>query len=444
MYKNESFNFDPAGNLIDPISSHSTQAKNNLIKQYQGKHYQYDAQGNVIATKQNGKSLKLTWDNLNRLIQSDHNGQVTQYGYDVFGRRLYKKSSNQAFTLFGWDGDLMIWESSRNSEHTDNGYTKHYIYEPNSFVPLMQTGYKVFIQLIATPDYSEYLNKPYSVYKDPIWSSDTRKNRAALEQSAFYHCDQVGTPQTLSNAAGECVWEMTQDTWGAALDIQMANKDNPFEQSNIRFQGQYYDTETGLHYNRYRYYEPYSARYVSKDPIGLEGGLNVYKYVINSNQLTDPMGLYVVLDFYKDRNIIVARDIEKDTKLIIRDVYTGGEINDSGFKSNGTALPNGKFLLVPDDRHPDWYALYGDDGWVDDFTIDGKRSGFRLHAGRYSLGCVTVKSTATNEQWNKLNEMISTTKTGKKYVWKGGRSNTWRNFGWKRKEVTNWGEINVK
>ncbi|WP_212815502.1 RHS repeat-associated core domain-containing protein, partial [Acinetobacter sp. NRRL B-65365] len=290
QHKNESFKFDPAGNLVDPINQ-TTHAKNNLIKQYQGKHYQYDVQGNVIETTQNGKTLKLTWDNHNRLIQSNLNGQVTQYGYDVFGRRLYKKSSNQDLTLFGWDGDLMIWESSQNLDKPENSYTKHYVYEPDSFVPLMQAGYQGFIQLIETPDYSEYLNKPYSVYKDPIWSTDTRKNRVALEQTAFYHCDQVGTPQTLSNAAGECVWEITQDTWGTALEIQMLNKDNPFEQSNLRFQGQYYDNETGLHYNRYRYYEPYSAKYISKDPIGLLGGYNTSAYVSDPTQWVDPMGL---------------------------------------------------------------------------------------------------------------------------------------------------------
>jgi YD repeat-containing protein len=62
----------------------------------------------VIETTQNGKTLKLTWDNHNRLIQSNFNGQVTQYGYDVFGRRLYKKSSNQDLILFGWDGGISI------------------------------------------------------------------------------------------------------------------------------------------------------------------------------------------------------------------------------------------------------------------------------------------------------------------------------------------------
>ncbi|RAV24671.1 hypothetical protein DQE84_14400, partial [Staphylococcus warneri] len=92
---------------------------------------------------------------LNRLIQSDHNGQITSYGYDVFGRRLFKKNTTEdSLTLFGWDGDLMIWESQRSNKEEEN-YTKHYVYEPDSFVPLLQTGYTRFIQLIETPDYRQ-------------------------------------------------------------------------------------------------------------------------------------------------------------------------------------------------------------------------------------------------------------------------------------------------
>ncbi|EMC7871497.1 RHS repeat-associated core domain-containing protein [Acinetobacter baumannii] len=288
LHKTESFNFDPAGNLIDSDSVVSpAQIKNNLIKGYKGKHYQYDAQGNVTEIIQAGKNLKLTWDNQNRLIRSDNNGLVTEYGYDVFGRRLYKKTTNE-LTLFGWDGDLMIWESFKSAQ---TNYTKHYIYEPDSFVPLLQTGYKDFIQLIETPDYQEYQTKPYSIYKDPVWNSTTRKKRADLEQITFYHCDQVGTPQTMTNIRGECVWEILQDTWGAVSQIKALNQDNPFEQNNLRFQGQYYDQETELHYNRYRYYEPHSARYVSKDPIGLEGGMNTSSYVSDPNQWIDPKGL---------------------------------------------------------------------------------------------------------------------------------------------------------
>ncbi|MFV5372401.1 RHS repeat-associated core domain-containing protein [Acinetobacter pittii] len=288
LHKAESFSFDPAGNLIDTDSVLSpAQIKNNLIKSYKGKHYQYDAQGNVTEITQAGKNLKLTWDNQNRLIRSDNSGLITEYGYDVFGRRLYKKTA-RVLTLFGWDGDLMIWESFKSAQ---TNYTKHYIYEPDSFVPLLQAGYKDFIQLIETPDYQEYQTKPYSIYKDPVWNSNTRKKRTDLEQITFYHCDQVGTPQTMTNTRGECVWEILHDTWGTALEITAVNQDNPFEQNNLRFQGQYYDLETELHYNRYRYYEPHSARYVSKDPIGLSGGINTSAYVSDPTQWIDPRGL---------------------------------------------------------------------------------------------------------------------------------------------------------
>ncbi|MCC4104757.1 RHS repeat-associated core domain-containing protein [Serratia ureilytica] len=59
----------------------------------------------------------------------------------------------------------------------------------------------------------------------------------------------------------------------------------------IRFQGQYHDLETGLHYNRYRYYDPEVGRFVSKDPIGYEGGLNAYEFGPNPSEYLDPLGL---------------------------------------------------------------------------------------------------------------------------------------------------------
>ncbi|MFJ2331791.1 RHS repeat-associated core domain-containing protein, partial [Pseudomonas helleri] len=63
----------------------------------------------------------------------------------------------------------------------------------------------------------------------------------------------------------------------------------------LRFQGQYFDTETGLHYNRYRYYDPQVGRFISKDPIGFAGGLNVYAYAPNPVGWVDPFGLSVTL-----------------------------------------------------------------------------------------------------------------------------------------------------
>ncbi|WP_180060286.1 RHS repeat-associated core domain-containing protein, partial [Acinetobacter sp. YH12128] len=460
LHQTENFAFDPAGNLIDPIATQASQVKSNLIAQYKGKNYKYDAQGNVIESSHAGKALKLTWDNLNRLIRSDHNGQVTEYGYDVFGRRLYKKNQNaQTLTLFGWDGDLMIWESQQ-SNNADENYTKHYVYEAKSFVPLLQTGYTGFIKLIETPDYSKFQREPYSIYKDPVWKTETRKNKAELERVAFYHCDQVGTPQTLSNERGECVWEIVQDTWGNTQQIRAS--DNLLEQSNIRFQGQYYDVETGLHYNRYRYYEPYSGRYVSKDPIGLMGGLNNSAYVSDPNQWVDPMGLIVHIVFNKSNGTIKGSDLDSKETIGINGVFTGGYASVDHMTQQVTnlsldesqAIPRGRYWIIPHEGEgkEHWYKLYAVDMHTDDFTYDFNnkkmRGYFRLHPGTYSTGCVTIPSSMGakngNVKWDKLSSFIQKTNKHKALVFKGGDLESKRKFGHKPDFVDLYGILDVE
>ncbi|WP_269765448.1 RHS repeat-associated core domain-containing protein, partial [Burkholderia ubonensis] len=89
------------------------------------------------------------------------------------------------------------------------------------------------------------------------------------------------------------VWEASYKAWGEAREvIARASKAAGIMPRNLlRFQGQQVDEETGLHYNRYRYYDPGSGRFISKDPIGLAGGSNAYQYVPNSVQWVDPLGL---------------------------------------------------------------------------------------------------------------------------------------------------------
>ncbi|WP_311767892.1 RHS repeat-associated core domain-containing protein, partial [Burkholderia cepacia] len=91
----------------------------------------------------------------------------------------------------------------------------------------------------------------------------------------------------------EVVWEASYRAWGEAREtIARVSKAAGVEPRNpIRFQGQQEDAETGLRYNRYRYYDPGSGRFVSKDPIGLDGGINVYQYVPNPVEWIDPFGL---------------------------------------------------------------------------------------------------------------------------------------------------------
>ncbi|WP_269765654.1 RHS repeat-associated core domain-containing protein, partial [Burkholderia ubonensis] len=91
------------------------------------------------------------------------------------------------------------------------------------------------------------------------------------------------------------VWEASYKAWGEAREvIARASKAAGITPRNLlRFQGQQVDGETGLHYNRYRYYDPASGRFISKDPIGLRGGINAYRYAPNPIQWIDPLGLKV-------------------------------------------------------------------------------------------------------------------------------------------------------
>ncbi|KAA0946451.1 type IV secretion protein Rhs, partial [Pseudomonas sp. ANT_H14] len=98
--------------------------------------------------------------------------------------------------------------------------------------------------------------------------------------------DHLGTPQELTNPNGEIVWSAHYRAYGqiAKLDVNTVN--NP-----LRFQGQYFDQESGLHYNRHRYYNPDNGRYLTPDPVKLAGGLNGYQYVPNPTGWVDPLGL---------------------------------------------------------------------------------------------------------------------------------------------------------
>ncbi len=97
------------------------------------------------------------------------------------------------------------------------------------------------------------------------------------EQIYHYHLDHLGTPQELTNEQGKVVWKVRYKTYG-----NVALKETEEIENNIRFQGQYYDAETGLHYNRHRYYNPNTGQFINQDPIGLSGGTNNYqKFKIN-------------------------------------------------------------------------------------------------------------------------------------------------------------------
>jgi RHS repeat-associated protein len=94
------------------------------------------------------------------------------------------------------------------------------------------------------------------------------------------------------NSAGERVWQAEHSLWGTlALQWGKRPSQEPDVTCNLRFQGQWWDEETGLHYNRHRCYDPGTAQYLTPDPIGLDGGIREYAYVHNPMGWVDPLGL---------------------------------------------------------------------------------------------------------------------------------------------------------
>uniref|UniRef100_UPI0015D010BC RHS repeat-associated core domain-containing protein n=1 Tax=Pseudomonas fluorescens TaxID=294 RepID=UPI0015D010BC len=95
-----------------------------------------------------------------------------------------------------------------------------------------------------------------------------------------------GTPQELTDPDGEIVWSAHYRAYGQISRLDIGKIDNP-----LRFQGQYFDPESGLHYNRHRYYNPDIGRYLTPDPVKLAGGINAYQYAPNPTAWVDPLGL---------------------------------------------------------------------------------------------------------------------------------------------------------
>ena len=105
------------------------------------------------------------------------------------------------------------------------------------------------------------------------------------QQLYYFHTDQIGTPLEMTDHEGQIVWQATYKAWGSVERLAV----NDVEQ-NLRFQGQYFDDETGLHYNTFRYYDPEVGRFIMQDPIGLDGGSNLYRYVPSPTGWIDPWG----------------------------------------------------------------------------------------------------------------------------------------------------------
>ncbi|CAB3774180.1 sugar-binding protein [Burkholderia paludis] len=299
----ERFAFDPASNIIDParvepprtesrpspVRAESTlpaevpKMLGNLLKQYAGEHFTYDARGNLVHRRSPVGEQRYEWNAFNRLtaatVDEVARRSESRYYYDALGCRIAKEVNGER-TVFGWDGDTLAYESAGQG-------STHYLYEAGSFVPMVQYV-SAQVEGFETP--SRSAADRYVPEDDPLQRLPERVGDA---HAFYYHCDQIGTPQLLTDDEGDVVWEATYRAWGEAREViaRVSKVAGIVPRSSLRFQGQQVDEDTGLHYNRHRYYDPSSGRFVSKDPIGLAGGLNGYQYAPNPVSWVDPLGL---------------------------------------------------------------------------------------------------------------------------------------------------------
>lgn len=223
----DSFGYDAAGNRDDDpgVASPWAYNANNQIEASPSSAggadltYTFDADGNV-ATRSDG--ITYTYDRTNRLRTWTDGTTTASYQYDPFGRRI-RKTVSGVTTWFLWDGDELL------AEYDAAGTRQARYAYAGGFAPVQ----------LATPD------------------------GTGGEEVFDVHTDSLDTPRMLTDAAGEPVWRAVYEAFGRAHVDPDPDGDGTSVPFNVRFPGQYADAETGLSYNRFRYYEPEIGRYIS-------------------------------------------------------------------------------------------------------------------------------------------------------------------------------------
>ena len=126
----------------------------------------------------------------------------------------------------------------------------------------------------------------WQLHREYVYYPDTFVPLSVIDEkgSCQYHNDPNGFPTRLTRADGTVVWAAHQEVWGRARVLDAVS-------NQLRLQGQYEDEETGLHYNRHRYFDPVGGQFVSQDPLRLAPQENLSAYGPNAQVWIDPLGL---------------------------------------------------------------------------------------------------------------------------------------------------------
>ncbi len=308
----ESYGYDSCGYLKAQsagrhrISEETDQyAGGHRLKQAGNTQYDYDAAGRMVSRTRHRdgyrpETERFRWDSRDQLTgYCSAQGELWEYRHDASGRRTEKRCDRKKIRFtYLWDGDSI----AEIREYRDD---KLY-----SVRHLVFNGFELISQ-----QFSRVRQAHPSVA--PQWV--TRTNHAVS--------DLTGRPLMLFNSEGKTVWRPGQTSlWGLALSLPAdtgypdpRGELDPEAAPGLLYAGQWQDTESGLCYNRFRYYEPETGMYLVSDPLGLQGGEQTYRYVPNPLGYIDPLGLA--------KTSVPAEKISLSDKA--RDLFRQGKVREA-------------------------------------------------------------------------------------------------------------------
>jgi RHS repeat-associated protein len=243
----EQFTYDEVGNRLTDGSGNSYFYNNaNRLLNYNGVTFTYDTNGNMTSRVDSCGTTTYTWNSEDRLtgisgFKPDCSTLVASYKYDPFGRRI-EKNINGVITKYLYDEEDIIAEYDGN-----NQLVAHYIHGPG-------------------------IDEPLSMEKN--------------SQKYYYHVDALGSVTAITDSVGTVVQRYNYDSFGNITYMQDPNFIQPYTYTSRE-----YDPDSGLYYYRARYYDAKVGRFISEDPIGLKGRINIYVYVGNNTvNRIDPSG----------------------------------------------------------------------------------------------------------------------------------------------------------
>ena len=364
------FSYDAADNLA--ASDDAVPVTDNRLQHWQALFMKYDHWGNLVSRRNGLYEQHYAYDAENRLVSARGTGPEgrfeARYHYDALGRRTRKIVT----TTHGTTDTRFLWQGYRLlQEQQQTGLCSTYIYDPNE-----------------------------------AWSPLARVDHLRDQSSGeiyWFNTDLNGAPLEVTDERGAVRWSGQYGSFGEVRHqsegfSRLVNRTAMAHQP-LRYAGQYADGETGLHYNLFRYYDPQVGRYIVQDPIGLNGGWNLYQYAPNPLGWIDPLGLSCT-----GTNRRQALNKAKDTAGIPRSQQPEIQwIVGSDKRRRGSTNYQYSEDLGSHGRYYEYTDAQGHKKVVVEHTADPRAPGPHTHAGKSKPGADPRTYDFKESRYQKIN-----------------------------------------